>query len=249
MLAHKRIFGGILALGSALALLTGCLDKSEAVPTFGGSELYPLTVGTYRIFAVADTSWKLNKPTITTYQLRETVADSLPSLPTSVSPAGTSYRVVRARRADATKPWADDSIFVLTSLPQALLLSRGNRRTVELLYPVRVGQVWNRLAFDAQDSTDRAYRRVDEPVTLQLPGGQSKQYEHSVRTADLDEDNQYYHRTSEQIFVPNVGPVHRRRRNLSTYELGTGGEQTPNPAYIFEGTTHQEVLIEQGRMK
>lgn len=249
MIIPQRIFRGFLALGFVLTLglLSSCLKQSEPVPTFGGTELYPLRVGTYRVFAVADTTWRLNVPTISTYQLREVVADSFPSPATSLAPAGVSYRIVRARRADAAEQWKDDSVFVLTPLPQALLLNRGNRRTVELLFPVRKGQVWNRLAYDAQDSINREYRRVNEPVTLKLPNGETKAYEQSVRTADLDEENEFYHRTYEQIFVPAVGPVHRRRRNLSTYTY-VGGAQVPNAAYIFEGSTHHAVLIEQGKL-
>ena len=231
-----------------LSALAGCLQESDAVPSFGGPELYPHSVGTYSVFAVADTTWHFNVPTINTYQLREVVTDSFPSAAASGQAATYSYRVVRSRRENSAADWKEDSVFTLTSLPQALLLSRSNRRTVELLFPIRKGLVWNRLSYDGQDSIDRAYRRVGEPVTLRLPDGQTKTYEQSVRTSDLDEENALYHRTYEQIYVSNVGPVQRRRRNLNTYNL-VGTEQVPNPDYIFEGSTHREVLMEHGKLK
>lgn len=246
MLLSKRFLPA--AAGLSL-LLAGCRHESDAVPTFGGPELYPLLVGSYRIYAVADTSWRLNQPTIRTYQQREVVADSFPSPADILGAPSLSYRVVRARRADAAQEWVEDSVLVLTPLPRALLLSTGNRRTVELLLPVRAGRVWNRLAFDAQDSLSRQYRLLGAAVHLTPAGGPAQTYEHTVRTYDEDEENDFYHRTYEQIYAPGVGPVQRRRRNLSTYTIGADGAQVPDPAYIFEGSTHQEVLLESGRMK
>lgn len=241
-----------LVAASALMLLSGlagCRHDSDAVPTFGGPELYPLTVGTYRVFAVADTVWQLNQPTVSTYQLREVVADSFPGPATTLGAPSISYRVVQSRRATADDDWREDSVLVLTPLPQALLLSRGNVRTLELLFPVRAERgPWNRLAFDAQDSLSRAYRRVGESVTVTLPGGASKTYEHTVRTEDIDAADLLYQRTYEQIYAPGVGPVQRRRRHLDTYVLESDGRQTPDPGYIFEGYTHREVLVEMGKL-
>lgn len=257
MLARKLLSGKSLLAGLALgvSLLAGCgTDKTDPVPSFGGPELYPLRVGDYRTFAVADTTWQLNVPTVSTYQLREVVADSFPGPGRTLGKPDISYRIVRARRATAAEAWREDSVFVLTPLPQALLLSRANRRTVELLFPVRADrEPWNRLVFDVQEEfspdSSRLYRRVGEPVTLRLPGGQTRSYERSVRTYDPDEENALYQRTYEQVYVPSVGPVHRRRRNLSTYRAGTlPGEQIPDPNFIFEGSTHQEVLLEKGRL-
>lgn len=245
--SRQAPLAGLTGLALSL-LLAGCRHDTEAVPTFGAAELYPLRVGTYRIFAVTDTVWRENKPTIRTYQQREVVADSFPGPARVLGQPSLSYRVVRARRAAASQAWAEDSVLVLTPLPQALLLSQSNRRTVELVFPARAGRVWNRLAFDAQDSLSRLYRRLGEPVTVQPPGGAAKTYEQSVRTADVDEENDLYHRTYEQIYVPGVGPVQRRRRNLSTYTKQPDGQQLPNPTYVFEGSTHREVLLEMGHL-
>lgn len=244
---RRPLFAG-LALLAALSQLAGCGPDSDAEPTFGSTELYPLRVGTYRIFAVADTTWRENRPTIRAYEQREVVADSFPSPANSLGQPSLSYRVVRARRASAAQAWVEDSVFVLTPLPQALLLSQGNRRTLELLFPVRAGRVWNRLAFDAQDSLGREYRRLGEAVTLALPGGQTKAYERTVRTTDADQSDLFFQRSYEQIYAPGVGPVHRRRRNLSTYTLEPDGRQIPNPNYFIEGSTRHEVLLEMGRL-
>lgn len=235
---------------AALSLLAGCGPDTAAEPTFGSTELYPLRVGTYRIFAVADTVWRENRPTISTYQQREVVADSFPGPANQLGQPSLSYRVVRARRASAAQAWMEDSVFVLTPLPQALLLSRGNLRTLELLFPVRAGRVWNRLAFDAQDSLSRQYRSLGEAVTLAPPGGPTTTYERTVRTSDLDTtpDNVLYQNTYEQVYAPGVGPVYRRRRNVSTFTRQPDGSVDPNPNYIIEGSTRREVLLEMGRL-
>lgn len=240
-------------IATALALLSplaGCRHDTDAEPTFGGPELYPLTVGTYRVFAVADTVWQQNQPTISTYQRREVVADSFPGPATTLGAPSISYRVVQSRRATAAQAWREDSVLVLTPLPLALLLSQGNRRTLELLFPVRAGRgPWNRLAFDASDSLSREYRHLGEALTLAGPGAAAKTYASTVRTVDVDAADNLYQRTYEQIYAPGVGPVQRRRRHLDTYVRQPDGQQTPNPNYIFEGYTHLEVLVEMGRMK
>ena len=247
-----RLFSRALLATGLLSLLVvaGCRHDTDAVPTFGGPELYPLSVGTYRIYAVQDTTWRLNVPTIGIYQQREIVTDSFPGPARTLGQPSISYRVVRARRADAAQTWVEDSVFVLTPLPQSLLLNNANRRTIELLFPVRAGRVWNRLAFDAQDSLSREYRRPGEAVTLALPGGQTKTYDQSVRVIDVDAEDVLYHRTYEQIYAPGVGPVQRRRRNLGTYTLNPAtGEQLPSATYIYEGSAHREVLLEAGKIK
>ncbi len=239
-------------LALLLSLLAGCgIDQTDPVPTYGGAELYPLRVGDFRIFAVQDSTWRQNQVTVSGYQQRETVTDSFPSPSVMPGQAGISYRVLRARRATATASWVDDSVFVLTSLPRALLLSRNNQRTLELLFPVRDSLSWNRYSFDvlAADSLKRRYRRVGRPVSLRLPNGQLRPYERSVRTYDFDAEDAFYTRTYEQIFVPGVGPVQRRRRNLSTFTFGPSGEQIADPNFIYAGSIRREVLLEYGRRK
>ncbi|WP_375416010.1 hypothetical protein [uncultured Hymenobacter sp.] len=248
LFTRRPLFAGLTLLAALSLQLASCGPDTAAEPTFGSTELYPLRVGTYRIFAVVDTVWRENRPTIRAYEQREVVADSFPGPANSLGQPSLSYRVVRARRATAAQAWVEDSVLVLTPLPQALLLSQGNRRTLELLFPVRAGRVWNRLAFDAPDSLSREYRRLGEAVTLALPAGPPQTYERTVRTTDADQGDLFFQRGYEQIYAPGVGPVQRRRRNLSTFTLEPDGRQIPNPNYFIEGSTHREVLLEMGRL-
>ena len=240
-----------------LPLLAGCgIDKTAVEPTFGGPELYPLEVGTYRIFAVQDTVWQARVPTASSFQFREVVAEEFENAPSTPAQPSRSYRIVRARRADATQPWVEDSVFVLTPLPNALLLSRNNTRTVELLFPARPGRRWNRFAFDVRelgggsglpDSLNREYRQLGEALSLPPPGGQSRRYEQTVRTYDNDEDDALYLATFEQVYAAGEGPVLRRRRRYFRFFTDAQGSSVLIDG-VYNGSSRRETLLERGRL-
>lgn len=244
-----------LLLTLLTALLSGCgLDKTSPEPTFGGPELYPLEVGTYRIYAVQDTTWQVRRPTASSFQFREVVTEAFNNAESTPQRPARSYRVVRARRPNASQPWVEDSVFVLTPLPNALLLSRSNVRTIELLFPVRAGRRWNRFAFDVRelgsgsgqsDSLNREYRRPGEPLSLTLPGGLSRRYEQTVRTYDNDEDDAYYLATQEQVYAPGEGLVLRRRRRF--FFTDGNGASLPETG-VYSGFSRREMLLERGRL-
>ncbi|RYY09530.1 MAG: hypothetical protein EOO36_22080, partial [Cytophagaceae bacterium] len=125
---------GAAALLGAGALLEGCRHES-VVPT-PAVDYYPLEVGTYRTYAVSDTVWNKGVATPATYQFREAVTEQFTDA--AGQPA---YRVLRARRATSTSAWSDDSVLVVQQQAQAILLTRDNVRTIELIYPLRAGRV------------------------------------------------------------------------------------------------------------
>ncbi|MGI4739692.1 MAG: hypothetical protein ACRYG7_31380 [Janthinobacterium lividum] len=244
-----RIFA--VAGGVGLLLLAGC--RHESVVPVPVTDYFPVVVGTYRTYAVADSSWTNGVATVRTYQLRERVSEQYADA--AGQPA---YRLLRSRRADASAAWVDDSVLVVQVLPQAVLLTRNNQRAVELIYPPRAGRGWNANAFSAAPDTITSRNRyygatVGTSYTTPAAGGQAaKTYDNTVATKSTldggsDDVNVYYKRGLQQVYALGVGPVLRRRFYYETFMTLPSTEQKPT-ATPYNGASHRETLLATGTL-
>lgn len=221
-----------------VGIVAGCKNETEA-PAPLGKEYYPVATGTYRTFAAEDVIWDDNVATTTQYQLRERIED------TFTDAAGQlSYRIVRSRREKAAEEWADDSVFVLTPTSQSLQLLRGNRRTVELVFPVREGKRWNPYAFAALDTVGRQYQNVGKPFKAG-----DKEYAETLTTLDDVENNLYYLTQRKQVYARNEGPIFRETKRFIYCDGSTAGQDCQvGTGYILAGREHRETLLESGKL-
>jgi hypothetical protein len=248
-----------LALGALLsaAALAGCTSTTEAVPD-PGRGYYPLAVGNTWTYAVRDSVWSVatmatptSTPTSTSFQFRETITEVF-----SDAAGQPAYRLVRARRATAADSWRDDSVFTISALGSALVLNRGNTRTVELIFPPRAGRSWNLNAFnnnynDTITAETRQYSAVGQPFTTGgTTGLPAVAYANTITTANtgMATENSLLRRVSyQQVYAQGVGPVYRRRDNKAAFTY-----TSPTPPYnqIFppdaytSGFTRRETLID-----
>ena len=249
-----RTFGRAEAAGvslglAALGLLAGCRHDGEIVPAY--PDYFPVVVGTYRTYAVADSSWKNRVVTVANYQLRERVTEQFADA--AGQPA---YRLVRSRRPTASAAWVDDSVLVAQPLPRALVLTANNQRTVELIYPPAAGKGWNKNAFNASPDTitnlSRYYtKEVGAAYTTPPAGPQAaKTYPATVATYDIfsanDNDGQLRRSGYQQVYAQGVGRVLRRRYSYYTNITNPDGSQTPTPGIIQTGASRRETLVETG---
>ncbi|OON67617.1 hypothetical protein [Hymenobacter sp. CRA2] len=189
-------------------------------------------MGDERIFNVEDKVWLNNRVvSTTTSQLREQITEAYRD-----AAGAMTYKVVRARRATAAEAWRVDSAQTLTVAPQYLLLTRSNLRTVELLYPVRDGQEWNKNAFDSHNAPNDLNRRYQEVGGSLSAGGRT--YANTVTTFDEGDDplfNAYWH-TLRQVYARGVGPV---LREAIYYNYCS----TSAAVIICSGKEHVETLV------
>ena len=232
-------------------LLAGCHRDVMVVPA--APSYYPVAVGTYRTYAVTDSTWKDGVATVSSYQLREAVGEEF------TDAAGqTAYRVVRSHRPLATDAWIDDSALVVQPLPRALLRTANNTRTVELVYPVRGGHAWNASAYDgaAPDSITDVTRTYDAAVgrpftTPAVTGAAAKTYDVTATTRRIlptggENINLFYGQALRQVYASGVGLVLRRRYSVQTFTNG-GGIQVPVPD-VQNGASRLEVLVDAGEL-
>jgi hypothetical protein len=237
------------AAGLGILFLAGC--RHDSVVPVPLTDYYPVAVGTYRTYAVTDSTWTNGVVTTKNYQFRERVTEQY------VDAAGQpAYRVVRSQRPDATLAWVDDSVLVVQPLAQAVLVTRNNVRSVVLIYPPKAGRGWNAYAFTAAPDTIISRTRyygasVGAPYTTPAAGGQAaKTYDNAVTTKSTldggtDDVNAYYKRGLQQVYALGVGPVLRRRYYYETFITlpSTIQQLTPTP---YNGSSRRETLIETG---
>ncbi len=248
--AARRV-GAAVVLGLGLA---GCKDASVPAPETG-RDYYPVAVGNYWIYAVADTSWSQATPAVpsvatpSAYQFRETIAEEF------TDAAGQkAYRLVRAKRVPPSTAWRDDSVFVLSATAQTVVLNRNNTRTVELIFPVREGRLWNLNAYnnnfnDTITAETRRYRNVSQPFGAGTGAG-AQTYPATVTTTNEGEakaDDLYYVKTYQQVYGKAVGPVYRRTRRFANFFVNNtdGTVSFVSRSYLY-GFSRTETLVEYG---
>ncbi|RSK49849.1 hypothetical protein [Hymenobacter rigui] len=243
-------------LGGLLLAVASCKNETEVLPD-QGPEYYPMEVGAYRIYAVADTSWRNNVPTVSRFQFREQVAAEL-------SPDATGqpvYRVIRSRRATATDSWAADSVLTVTVAKSFVTEQLGNRRTVVMVFPALQGKNWDSNAFNTLNGPldsarqanrdyqvrNRYYAQTGAALSLQRDG-RSYAYDNTVTTFnDLTAANGVNicgTTVLRTTFAKGIGPVYRVRRR---YSHDSGTLAGCNPSFIYLGQSRSEVLIESGK--
>ncbi|TDN39232.1 hypothetical protein E4631_15860 [Hymenobacter sp. UV11] len=238
-----------VAAGLGLLFLAGC--RHDSVVPVPLTDYYPVAVGTYRTYAVADSTWKSRVVTVSNYQFRERVTEQY------ADAAGQpTYRLVRSKRANAAAAWVDDSVLVVQVLPQAVVQTASNLRTVELIYPPKANKGWNKNAFNASPDTitnlSRYYTsNVGASYTTAPAGGQAaKTYPTTVATYDIlsatDNDGRLRQGGYQQVYALGVGRIVRRRYSYYTNITNSDGSQTITPGIIQMGASRRETLIETG---
>ncbi|QKG56457.1 hypothetical protein GKZ68_07305 [Hymenobacter sp. BRD128] len=230
-------------------LLAGC--RHESVVPNPVVDYFPVVVGTYRTYAVTDSVWTNATPAATSYQFRERVSEQFTDA--AGKPA---YRLVRSKRASASAAWVDDSVLVVQPSAQAVLLTRNNVRTVELIYPARAGRGWNVNALNGSPDTITSQTRiygpsVGTPYTTPASGSQpAKTYDNTVLTkltldGGIENLNALNQMGLRQVYANGVGLILRRRFSFATYTTNPDGS-TNLFKNVQSGTAHDEVLIDSG---
>jgi hypothetical protein len=243
--SNKSKIAAAVALLAGASLLNGC--RNEEVTPNPVTDYYPLEVGTYRAYAVSDTTWSKGVATATSYQLREGITEKFTDA--AGQPA---YRILRARRANSTAAWADDSVLVVQPLSQSVTLTRDNVRTIELIYPLAAGKTWRKYSFTTTrgDSVRAFDPTIGRPFTT--PGTTPKTYDLTATVRDMEpvalNDGLYRQAGYLQVFAQGTGPVLRRRYSYQTFIAQNNGSQTLTPGVRQVGFSRLEVLIDSGKL-
>ena len=252
----RRVAGAATAWALVLGV-AGCRDKTVPAPELG-RDYYPVAVGNFWVYAVVDSTWSSatrvtpSVVTVSTYQFKETIREVFADA--AGQPA---YRLVRSKLAAPTNTFVDDSVFVLSATPQTVALNRNNARTLELIFPVREGRLWNFNAYnnnfnDTITAETRRYSRVGQPFTTGGAGGMAAEtYPTTLTTANTGtaaETSLLKRQSYQQVFAKGIGPVYRRRDNFLNFNYtdSGSGNQVYVPGSYFTGFSRRETLVDYG---
>jgi len=261
--AHRVAYLAVVA-GALAVAFSGCKTETEAIPETG-ADYYPVAVGRFWTYAVADTVWGQSSYangqvvrgsiTVNNSQQRETITETFTD-----AAGNTAYRMVRAKRPTAADAWTNDSVFVVTANQQFVATNRSNVRTLEVVFPIKEGGKWHYSAFDnsvpgAEDTAKtRQYSRLGQPFTT---GGRAGlpvvTYPSTVTTTNIGpaaDSNVLTMRSYQQVFAKGIGPVFRTRRTLEYFNyadpLNNYNQVFPPNAYSLGSFAHRETLIDYG---
>ena len=153
---------------SIAALACGCNETLEADPSALGVDYYPVEIGQYRIYEVEEVTFLITGSDTSTYQLRETIIDSLVSLDQ------TTYLIQRDTRADAMGEWESDSLWTVTPTSLNVSVAENNIPFIKLTFPVREGIEWDGNSLNTRGNQTYYYENLmssdftDVPVEDQI---------------------------------------------------------------------------------
>lgn len=252
----RRALAACLVAGGALAMAS-CENETVPAPD-SGAGYYPVAVGNYWIYAVADTTWSQasqSMPSVATpkaYQFKETITEEF------TDAAGKkAFRLVRSKREGTSGSFVNDSVFTLSATGQSVTLNRNSTRTLELIFPVRDGRLWNFNAYnnnfnDTITAETRRYSRAGESFTTRAVAGNPAQtFANTVTTSNTGaaaETSLLKRIGYQQVFAKGIGPVYRRRDLFLNYNYADPrtGDQIYVPGSYFYAFSRRETLIDYG---
>ncbi len=127
-----------------------------------GHDFFPLERGRFVEYDVEEIRYALaTGPTVTTYQVKETVDEGFAD-----ATGGTSYRLERFRRTTETQPWRLDSVYTARLETDRAVRTENGVALVKLAFPVANALRWNGNALNANGPDWYEIRHLGQPMAL-----------------------------------------------------------------------------------
>lgn len=159
--------------GFFLMLIISCSDQEQVEPDLG-LDYFPLQVGNYTIYDVAETTiLPASTETSEAYELKVTVTDSIVNEKGEVT-----YFMVHEKRISPDDSWESVETWSATVINNRMVQNESNVSFVKLIFPLSLNLSWdgnqyNNLPFNGgietfYDGSDTPYfiSEIDQPITL-----------------------------------------------------------------------------------
>lgn len=179
--------------------LCSCTEKISLADNDLGQAYFPVHVGNYWIYDVAETKALNNQYDSISYQVRELIDTVFTNQANELT-----YRVLKSRRSGPSQPWGNDSIYTINLNALDVEVTKNNRRTIALVFPVAEGKEWNVNAFNIAEEKEYYYQNVNQPLAIQ---GQSYVKTMKIMQGQPNEivlDNRF------EVFAYNIGMIYKK---------------------------------------
>lgn len=159
----KFSFISCVGMIAASCYIISCNETLEVEQAEIGLGYYPTAIGQYRVYDVEEVFYRITGFDTVTYQLRETITDSIVSLDQ------TTYVIEREIRDNESEAWQSDSLWSVTPTSLFVAVSENSISFVKLAFPVVAGTTWNGNNLNAQPDQTYYYENVAESDFDQAP--------------------------------------------------------------------------------
>ncbi|AKD04816.1 hypothetical protein POKO110462_09970 [Pontibacter korlensis] len=246
----------LLLLVMLATVLASCEDKyKDPDPKAMGYEYYPLEIGDYRIYNVTDIRYMSDVGDTTRFQMRERVDTTFFDQTNTLN-----YKIIRSIRENESRPWEDDSVYVVSKSNSMVVLTKNNTKYVKLVFPVREGVFWLGDAYnDHKENTYEpnpekrsdyynskepyTYHNVDEPFTLN-----GSTYESSLTVVQGEPTESWIgFDDRKEVYVKDIGMVYRLFTRIIYCNATDSNDCDYGIGYKLHGHERHEELVSYGK--
>lgn len=229
--SFRWILRGLIAILVVIFSIS-CNESKDLGPDSLGFGFYPLEVGQYRIYDVEEIRYLVTGFDTTTYQLRETIFDSI------VSVDQTTYLLRRDIRESTVNDWQSDSVWTVTRTSTYLSITENNIPFMKLTFPVMNGRAWDGNSLNSRGELTFYYQSVNGPLIDSIDS------EDHIRLIIEDiEENVTGVDLRSEVYVEGIGLV---EKDYLTQKKCTSSDCGLDFGEVIAGRSLKQTLIEIG---
>lgn len=225
-----KLFVNYLLIG---IILVCCTDERYSPPD-DGADFYPLQVGNFHIYRVAERNFSQGSETQREYQLKTEVVDSFPS-----SESEFTFVINRFTRSEDSDPWHILDTWSVRKTRNRLIMTEGNLQVVTFRFPPKKGLSWDGNEFNSLPADE--FEISDLQSSFQQQGMTFG--ETASVTQENNDDRIVFYDLREERYASGVGLIYRKIHQLEycTLDPCLGQQQ------VESGIEYVQELIAYGR--
>ncbi len=145
----------------ALSLLSAVSCQKSTTEPINTYDYYPLEIGRFIIYDVAETNYSAGqpKPTLIKRQEKDEVDRILEAKENT-----TTYIIARYQRKSVTDYWQKTKEYAITKSPDKILTNLDNQTVFSMVFPVDPNLKWNGNTYNNQDAQNFQYADINQPT-------------------------------------------------------------------------------------
>ncbi len=194
----------LLSLASLL-FITACNPVCEDCKQTTGYEYFPLAVGQYTEYDIAEEEYALGRDVVVkTYQWKESVVEKYQD-----GANQTAFRIVRYKRANDTQKWQPDSSFSARQALDQVVKNENGRDYIKLVFPIADRLTWNGNVFNNLGEDKYELKNVLKPYKVK-----SQTLDKTITVVQQNDSTLVGQDKRIEVYAENIGLIYKESINL-----------------------------------